>query len=99
MSDPEQPNGADVALDAFGVKANVKNVKSLNTGVCLATLLGVILIGYVVFEHKADARTHGESLTAVMKDMAQAIREGNCINSYPEAERENKIETCKRITR
>ena len=94
-----EENGADVGLKFAGQEVNIKNVKSLNTLATIATLVIVVLVGYVIFEHKADAKSHGESLTSVMKDMAQAIREGNCINAYPEAERETKIEHCKRITR
>lgn len=97
MSD--QNNGADVAVKIAGQEVNLKNVKSLNTLATVATLIIVVLVGYIIFEHKIDARAHGESLTSVMKDMAQAIREGNCINAYPEAERESKVEQCKRLAR
>ena len=67
--------------------------------IAILSLCLLFLLAWVLWEHKADAKGHGDSLTSVMKDMAQAIREGNCINSYPEAERESKIEMCKRITR
>lgn len=60
-------------------------------------ILGVL--GYAFWEHKLEAKASGDSLTAVMKDLATAIREGNCINSYPEAERESRVQQCKLISR
>lgn len=98
MSD-ENTTGADVDVSIAGQQVKLKNVKSLNTLATVATLIVVVLIGYVIVEHKADAKSNADSLTFVMKDMAQAIREGNCINSFPEAERENKVQQCKVMAR
>lgn len=67
--------------------------------IAIISLCLLCLFAWVLWEHKADAKTQGDTLTTTMKDMAQAIREGNCINSYPEAVRESKIEQCRRITR
>lgn len=75
------------------------NGKKTAEVIAILSLCLLFLLAWVLWEHKADAKSNGDSLNAGMKDMAQAIREGNCINSYPEAERENKVELCKRITR
>lgn len=98
MSD-QNGNGADVDLKVAGQEIRLKNVKSLNTILTLGAFVAACFAAYLLFDHKADAKANAETLTAVMKDMAQAIREGNCINSYPEAERETKVELCKRIVR
>lgn len=95
----EHPNGADVDLKIAGQEVRLKNVKSLNTILTLVAAGATLFVVYLIFEHKADAKSHSDSLTAVMKDMAQAIREGNCLNAYPEAEREAKVEWCKRMAR
>ena len=67
--------------------------------IAILSLCLLFVVAWVMWEHKADAKEHGDSLNAVMKDLAQAVREGNCINAYPEADRENKIDLCRRITR
>jgi hypothetical protein len=91
----EKQNGADVDLKIAGQEVKLKNVKSLNTILTLIAAVGVCFGTYLLVEHKADAKSNGETLTSVMKDMAQAIREGNCINSYPEHERKDNVELCK----
>lgn len=83
----EETNGADVNLEIGGQKVNVRNVKSLNTLATVASLLGVILLCYVVWEHKMDASAQEvkrESaaaqrdvlLTSAIKEMAAAQKEG-----------------------
>lgn len=109
MSD-EEKNGSDVQVEIAGQKVNVKNVKSLNTLATIASLILVCVLGYAFWEHKLDAKAEGVALNTLLtnafresanaqREMAQAVREGNCINSFREAERENKSEYCKRITR
>lgn len=98
MSD-EQPNGADVHLELAGQKVNLRNIKSLNTLATVATLIVVVLLAYALWEHKLDARASASEQQSAFKDMAQAIREGNCINSYPEADRADKVELCKARSR
>lgn len=63
--------------------------------IAILSLCALGVIGYALWEHKAEAKAHGDTLNSVMKDLAVAVREGNCINSYPEAERETKVEVCK----
>lgn len=99
MSDDQKSNGADVAVEVAGQKLNLKNVKSLNTLATVATLILVVLLVYAFWEHKIDAQAGGVAQNSALTNLVQAVREGNCINSYPESERENKIEFCKRITR
>lgn len=98
MSD-EKPNGADVNLELAGQKINLRNVKSLNTLATVATLIIVVLIAYALWEHKIDARASSVEQQNAFTDMARAIREGNCINSYPEAVRADKVELCKARSR
>lgn len=106
----EQQNGADVDVSIAGQQVKLKNIKSLNTLATVATLVLVCVLGYAFWEHKVDAKAEGLARDSMLttafkeiansqKEMAQAVREGNCINSYPEAERETKVEQCRRITR
>lgn len=106
----ESGNGADVDVSIAGQQVKLKNIKSLNTLATVATLILVCVLGYAFWEHKVDAQAQGMARDSMLttafkeisnsqKEMAQAVREGNCINSFPEAERENKVEHCRRITR
>ena len=95
MAQEEEKNGGLEVKTQWGSVSGKKVAEFIT----ILSLCVMGIIGYAFWEHKLDAKASGESLTATMKDMAQAIREGNCINSYPEAERENKVEFCKRVTR
>ena len=103
VGDEAPETGADVDLKLAGQEVKLKNVKNLNTLVCvliLVILCAAIPAGYSMFTaHAADTKDAGRELTAALKDMAQAVREGNCINSHPEAIRESKLESCKRQSR
>lgn len=110
MAEDAESNGADVDLELGGQKVKLKNVKSLNTLATVATLILVCVLGYAFWEHKVDAKADGlardsaltsafKEIASSQKDMAQAVREGNCLNSFKEAERELKVEHCRRITR
>jgi uncharacterized membrane protein YgaE (UPF0421/DUF939 family) len=93
----EQPNGADVAVDAFGVKANVRNVKSLNT---MLTFLGVvlaILVAYMLFMHTSDAKDNAKEIASALKEsnkeVANTLREsqkelGQILKELSQAARE-----------
>lgn len=95
----EETNGADVDVSIAGQQVKLKNVKSLNTILTLVAAGAALFVVYLVIEHKADAKTQSDSQISVMKDMAQSIREGNCLNAHPEAVRETKVEQCKRLAR
>lgn len=94
-------------LDAqiAGQKFSIKSA-SLNTIATVATLLGVILLGYVLWQHKVDAKDQGDSLNKAINAMIQAQqdatsahRETNCLIGFAEGQREQKAEFCKRISR
>ena len=101
-----EENGADVNLEFGGQKVAFRNVKSLNTLATVATLVVVILIGYVIFEHKTDARAEGVALANRDAQLSQAIREmasSNrvlaCLMATKQDDREAKLAQCERIAR
>lgn len=97
--DQQATNGADVAVDAFGVKANVKNVKSLNTLATVATLILMSVFGYAFYVHASETKDAGKELVSALKEMTQVAREANCLNSMPQERRERDTELCKRLSR
>ena len=101
-----EENGADVSVNVAGQQINLRNVKSLNTLATVATLIICILIGYVVFEHKTDARAEGVALAQRDAQLSNAIREmasSNrvlaCLMATKQDDREAKLAQCERIAR
>jgi hypothetical protein len=95
----ENNNGADVALEGFGGKVAVKNVKRVETLANIATLILVCLIAYGGYLHVAHASKQADVLEQTFKEMTAAQREQNCLIAIPESQREHKADFCKRITR
>lgn len=94
----EETNGADVAVNAFGVKANIKNVKSLNTICTIAVLVGVCVVGTVLYAHATETREAGKELVGALKEMTQVVREANCLNTLPPEKRPDP-DYCRRAAR
>lgn len=74
-------NGADVSLKVAGQEVNVRNVKSLNTGIAMlnCSLLCGLLVGGVFHEVGArdDKKAVAEALVESQKIAALASREAN----------------------
>ena len=67
---------------------------------------GLILIGYVLYEHKQDSKDQGSAVVGAIKEMGQIAREGvvaqremNCIIALPQEQREKNVELCRRLAR
>lgn len=94
----DEVNGADVAVDAFGVKANVKNVKSLNTICTIAVLVLVGVLSYAFYVHAGETKDAGKELVGALKEMTQVVREANCLNTLPPEKRPDP-DYCRRAAR
>ena len=77
----DEPNGADLGIDAFGVKANVKNVKSLNTILTFFVAVNVAVMVVFLYAHGVEAKDSAKEianeLKAANKDVANTLRETN----------------------
>lgn len=78
--------------------------------IALATICLMFLFGYVLWEHKEDAKGMKDAFASGFKDMASAQREQNaiqreqlCLLSLPESRRQqeflNDSSFCKRLSR
>lgn len=73
------------------------------------SLLGVsvgVLLLYMLFEHRMDAKAQGQDFHALIKemvvaqrDMVSAQREQNCLLRFPQDQRDTRYEFCKTIAR
>ena len=94
-------------LSPSTVEIGPKGVKV--TGNDILTTAGVailVLLGYVLWEHKEDTKiTHGafvgavKEMTGAQRESIQVQREMNCIIALPQDRRENSVEFCRRITK
>jgi hypothetical protein len=113
MADEEvKNNGADLAVDAFGVKANVKNVKSLNTGAtlfCAGMLICIAAFGYThVQESKEDNKAFINAITEQTKAIREGVkaqqdgtaaqREQTCMLKFEQKDRPQNSEFCRQIS-
>lgn len=74
-------NGADVGVEAFGAKVNVRNVKSLNTMLTGLTTVIVLVLAYIVFAHAADQKTGTQAIVQEIKESnisaARIVKDSN----------------------
>lgn len=92
----------ELELDAKQGKIRVRGSDVLTTlGICI-----VVLVGYMVYEHKEDARLSQQTFLGVVKEMTVAQKEmtvaqrvQNCLLATKQDEREAKLPTCERIAR
>lgn len=94
----EKPNGADVDVNIAGQRVNLRNIKSLNTLATVATLIVVCVLGYAFYVHAGESRDAAKDLVQAMKEMTQAVREGNCLTSY-QGPQDQRAAFCKQVTR
>ena len=67
MAEELQRGGADVAVKIAGQEFNLRNIKSLNTLATVTNLIGVCLIGYMLFIHQVDAKDGVKEVAAELK--------------------------------
>ena len=98
-----EENGADVDLKLAGQEVKLKNVKSLNTIVCIAILVilcAVIPAAWSMFKSHADeTKEASKELSGAMREMTQATREQNCLIAQPQELRVQNSDWCKRLAR
>lgn len=102
----EERNGADVNLELGGQKLNVKNVKSLNTGLTIISVVLVAIVLVLMFQHQVDAKDDNRALldaikenTASQKAQVAAQREANCLSRLtPEQKRDrDQLDYCRTL--
>ena len=95
------------ATQEMEVSAGDKKIRIRGSDVL--TLIGVavgVLMVYMLFEHKNDARDASNQFQTVVKEMVMAQREmvqeqrvQNCLIAYSQEQRERNVEFCKRLAR
>lgn len=85
-----------------GTKFKVRGSDILGVG----TMIVVLLVAYVLWEHKSDSHENGKNLVGAIKEMTSAQNEGvraqrvmNCLLATDQKDRRQMLETCERIAR
>lgn len=96
MSDDNGNGGAEIKTPVGSLSFNGKKTAEF---IAVLSLVSLVLIGYVLFEHKEDTHRKDEALLSTLREMVSAQREQNCLIAMPQNEREARSELCKRLSR
>ena len=100
MAEVAQPS--EVELDAKQGRIKVRGSDVLTTlGIAI-----VILVGYMVWEHKEDSKVTQQTFVQAVREMTQSHQQGvkeqrvmNCLLATEQRDREARLSTCERIAR
>lgn len=67
--------------------------------IAILSLVGLLWVGWVLWEHKAEAKENGSALTRAIQEMATSQRVTNCLMATPQEQRPMKLAECERIAR
>lgn len=102
MSEDQGNTASEVELDAKQGRVKIRGSDVLTTiGIAI-----VVLVGYMVWEHKEDSRLTQQTFVQAVKEMTnthmQSVKEQrvmNCLLATDQKDREAKLSTCERIAR
>ena len=103
MSEPNgtSEGGITTPLGSLSFKG-----KRTSEFIAMLSMAALLLIGYVLYDHKSDTKESAREFSAAVKEMTNAQRENtaaqremNCLIALPTDQREKQAEFCKRITR
>ena len=96
----------ELEVSAGDKKIKIRGSDLLTSVIGMVMCTGLGLFGYVLWEHKTDARETAAILSAAInqmttaqREMTQAQREQNCLIALPQDKRERQAMFCKNITR
>lgn len=92
----EENTESSITTPIGGVSFKGKKTAEFIAIMCLF-LLG--LFGYILWEHKAEAKGNGDALVRAINEMAVSQRVTNCLMATPQDHRAGKLAECERIAR
>lgn len=94
MSDEHSESSVTTPLGSFAFKG-----KKTAEFIAIFSLFLMSLMGYILWEHKAEAKENGNALVRAINEMAASQRVTNCLMATRQEEREAKLAQCERIAR
>ena len=100
-------NGVEeVEVSAGDKKLKLRGSDLLTSVIGMIVCSGIVLLGYILFEHKTDARDQGSAFVSVIKeinvtakDSLVAQRVMNCLLASDQKDREAKLPVCERLAK
>ena len=96
----------ELEVSAGDKKFKLRGSDLLTSVIGMIVCSGLVLLGYVLYEHKTDARSRDGEIVTVIKEMSSVAKEGviaqremNCLIAMPTDVREKNTEFCKRMAR
>ena len=96
----------ELEIGAGDKKLKLRGSDLLTSVIGMIVCSGLVLLGYVLYEHKTDAKGRDGEMITVVKEMTSIAREGvqaqremNCLIALPQEFREKQTEFCKRMSR
>lgn len=86
----------EVSVSKDGISLKGKKTAEI---IAILSAIGVLWVGWVMLEHKAEAKETGVSLVAALKEISQSNRVLACLMATKQEEREVKLAQCERIAR
>lgn len=96
----------ELEVAAGDKKFKLRGSDLLTSVIGMIVCSGLVLLGYVLYEHKGDAKSRDGEMVTVVKEMTSVAREGvqaqremNCLIALPQDLREKQSEFCKRMSK
>lgn len=102
-----QENGTqELEIGAGDKKLKIRGSDLLTSVIGMIVCSGLVLVGYILFEHRTDAKEQGLAFVSVIKeinvtakDSLVAQRVMNCLLAADQKEREAKLPMCERLAK
>lgn len=96
----------ELEIGAGDKKFKLRGSDLLTSVIGMIVCSGLVLLGYVLYEHKGDAKDNGAAVVQAIKEMTQATKEGiqvqrvmNCLLATDQKDRPAQLQTCERLAR
>ena len=100
----EETSQQELEIGAGDKKFKLRGSDLLTSVIGMIVCSGLVLLGYVLYEHKTDAKATSGEFVLTIKEMTNISKEGikvqrelNCLIALPQELREKNVEFCKRM--
>ena|SRR3990167_469341 len=96
----------EVTVESGDKKLRLRGSDLLTSVIGMIMCSGLVLLGYVMYEHKDDSRQSTAALVSTLKEMTSIQKENvvanrvmNCLIATEQKDRELKLPTCERLAK
>jgi len=102
----ETPAVEELEVGVGDKKLRLRGSDLLTSVIGMIMCSGLVLLGYIMYEHKDDSRQSTtafisalKEMTAIQKENVTANRVMNCLIATDQKDREAKLPTCERLAK